>query len=156
MHETAVMQGMMRTVLDCLRQSGAARVTNVQLVLGASSHFTADIAYRQFEAMTKGTPLEDASLTIEWLPATYQCLTCERRFESAEPSAQVICPQCGDVALETDHQDVCFVSAIDVAYGDEELPERSLLTEYEPGDIPAHILASECSVSQPAWSSVLL
>src|SRR5574340_255152 len=130
MHEAAAMQGMVRTVLDCLHQSGGARVTNVQLVLGASGHFTADVAYQHFEAMTKGTPVEDASLTIEWLPAKYQCFSCLHRFESTEPSAQIACPRCGDVALEIEHQDVCYVSSIDIAYNDEEgLPGTPALVE---------------------------
>ncbi len=64
MHEVAAMRGMVRTVLECMQQAGASRVTNVQLVLGASGHFTADAAYQHFEALTKGTPIEDASLTI--------------------------------------------------------------------------------------------
>ncbi len=119
MHEVAAMRGMVRTVLECMQQAGASRVTNVQLVLGASGHLTADAAYQHFEALVKGTPIEDASLTIQWLPAQYQCLFCLRRFESCEPSNQVTCPECGEVALEAGHQDVCYVSAIDVSFENE-------------------------------------
>jgi hydrogenase nickel incorporation protein HypA/HybF len=119
MHEVAAMQGVVRTVLERLQEAGGKRVTNVQLVLGASSHFTADAAYQLFEALVKGTPAESASLTIEWLPATYQCVSCLHLFESSEPSAQVTCPRCGELALEITHQDVCSVSAIDITSDEE-------------------------------------
>ncbi|HEV2583419.1 MAG TPA: hydrogenase maturation nickel metallochaperone HypA, partial [Ktedonobacteraceae bacterium] len=133
------MQRMVRTILECMQQAGASRVTNVQLVLGASGHFTVDAAYQHFEALTKGTPAQDASLTILWLPAQYQCFFCLHRFESSEPSSQVTCPKCGEVALEVGHQDVCFVSAIDVAFQEgEETALPTLITQEEPR-IDAHI-----------------
>ena len=119
MHEVSAMQGVMRTVLDCLRKAGGRRVTNVQLILGASSRFSADAAYQLFEALAKGTPAENASLTIEWLPATYYCFACHHAFESSEPASQVTCPQCGEQALEIAYHDICSVSAIDIL-GDEE------------------------------------
>src|SRR5450755_1340370 len=106
MHEVAAMQAVVSTVLECLQKAGGKRVTNVQLVLGASGHFTAEAAYQHFEALAKSTPAAKASLTIEWLPATYQCFSCPHRFKSSEPSTQVTCPRCGEVALEISHQDI--------------------------------------------------
>jgi hydrogenase nickel incorporation protein HypA/HybF len=150
MHELAAMQGMVRTVLECLQQAGGARVTNVQLVLGASSHLTADAAYQHFEALTKDTPVEDASLTIQWLPASYLCFSCLHRFESGEPSTQVTCPICGDIALEINHQDVCYVSAIDVSF-DEEKSMVSPPVESEDG---THVLSNECAAAFPQERSL--
>src|SRR5690242_10177176 len=114
MHEVTAMQGVMRAVLESLHKVGGKRVTNVQLILGASSHLNADAVYQLFEALAKGTPAENASLTIEWLPATYSCLACQHSFESSEPSSQVTCPQCGELALEIAHQDIYAVSAMDI------------------------------------------
>src|SRR5690348_15136134 len=122
MHEVTAMQGVMRAVLESLRKAGGRRVTNVQLILGASSHLSADAAYQLFEVLAKGTPAENASLTIEWLPATYSCLSCQHSFESSEPSSQVTCPKCGELALEITHQDLCVVSAIDMVC--DEKPEQ--------------------------------
>ena len=128
MHEVTAMQGVVRAVLERLQKAGGERVTNVQLVLGASGHFTADVAYQLFEALVKGTPAENASLTIEWLPARYFCLSCQHSFESSEPSSQVTCPKCGEPALEIAHRDVCAVRAIDVTCdeGNEEINEMIL------------------------------
>ena|SRR6266702_5143815 len=120
MHEVAAMQGMVRTVLEYMQQAGGTRVTYVQLVLGASGHFTEEAARQHFAALTADTPTEGADLTIAWLPAQFQCFTCLHRFESCEPAEQVTCPGCGDLALEIEHQAVCYVSAIDVAFDEVE------------------------------------
>jgi hydrogenase nickel incorporation protein HypA/HybF len=119
MHEVAAMQGIVRTVLEYMEQAGASRVTNVQVVIGVSEHLTADAIYQHFEILTKGTAIEDASLSIQWLSAKYQCFSCSHRFESCEPAEQVNCPLCGEIALEIEHMDACFVSSIDVAFNDE-------------------------------------
>ena len=120
MHEVTAMQGIIRAVLENLRKAGGRRVTNVQLILGSSSHLSADAAYQLFEALAKDTPAENASLTIEWLPATFLCLACQYSFESSEPSSQVTCPRCGELALETAHRDICALSAIDIVCDEEQ------------------------------------
>jgi hydrogenase nickel insertion protein HypA len=122
MHEVAAMQSIVRTILEYMQKAGASRVTNVQLELGASGHFTAEAAQQHFEVLTKGTPIEEATLKISWLAAQYQCLSCFHRFETCELATKVMCPTCGDVAIETEHQDICFVSAIDVVFDDNIVP----------------------------------
>jgi hydrogenase nickel insertion protein HypA len=126
MHEVAAMQGMVRTALKYMREAGGSCVTNVQLVLGASGHFTAEAAHQHFEVFTTGTPLEGASLMILWVPAKFQCLSCLHRFESCESAEQVICPRCGEVALEIEYQDVYYVSSIDVAVDDGIVPMAAI------------------------------
>ena len=145
MHEIAAMQGVVRTVLDCMRAAGASRVTHVQLVLGVSGHFTADAAHQSFEVLTRGTLIEGASLSIQWVPAQYQCFSCLHRFESGEPSEQVTCPQCGEVALEVEHQDICSVSSINVSFHDEADTTDLLfqmLLEQQPG---SSLVSRECA-----------
>ena len=122
MHEVAIMQGVVKTILQSLSQAGASRITNVQLAIGRSGHFTEENARQHFEVLTKDTPAEGASLTISWLPATVQCLSCFHRFSSAQSAEQTRCPKCEDMVMEMEHQDTCYVSAIDVI--SEEEPDR--------------------------------
>jgi len=121
MHEAAAMQGIVRIILHHMQQAGASRVINVQLVLSASGHLTAEAANQHFEALFNGTPIEGASLTIQWLPAEYQCFFCMHRFESGESSNHITCPECGEAALEVSHRDICYVSAIDVSFEEEKV-----------------------------------
>lgn len=120
MHEGAAIQGVVRTILERMQQAGGSCVTTVELMLGVSGHFTEEAARQHFAVLSAGTPVERAELTIAWLPAKFQCFTCLHRFESRTPAEQVTCPQCGDLALEIEHQDACYVSAIDVAFNGEE------------------------------------
>jgi hydrogenase nickel incorporation protein HypA/HybF len=94
-----------------------ARVINAQLALGTSGHFAEEAVRLYFQALTQDTPIEGANLRLSWLPATYQCLSCQHRFESA--SSTETCPRCGDVVLEIFHQDACSVETIDVVSSDE-------------------------------------
>ena len=119
MHEVGIMQGAVKTILESMSQAGASRVTNVQLTVGRSGHFSEESVRHYFQLLTKDTPAEGASLTILWLPATVQCLTCLHRFSSCEPAEQTKCPKCGDVVMEVEHQDSCYVSAIDVVSEEE-------------------------------------
>lgn len=124
MHEVAAIQGAVRTALEYMQQTGAARVTNVQLSVAVSGHFTEDVVRQYFTVFTAGTAAKDATLTIIWLPATYQCLTCLQTFQSLQPAVEALCPECGETALDIEHWDICAVSAIDVAF--DETPRTSL------------------------------
>src|SRR6266581_2036945 len=96
MHEVAVMQNVVETLLASMEKAGASRVTNVQLVLSTSGHFTEEAVHLSFQALTQDTAIEGATLALSWLPATYR-LSCKHRFEST--SSTGTCPHCGDVAL---------------------------------------------------------
>lgn len=112
MHEGSVMQTVVTTLLAELEKSGGGRVARVQLELGIAEHFTEEAVRQYFQVLTRNTPAEGAWLELAWLPATCQCLSCLRRFEStSEPG---ICPACGEVGLEIAHQDACAIRAIDV------------------------------------------
>jgi hydrogenase nickel incorporation protein HypA/HybF len=116
MHEVAVMQNVVETLLASMEKAGASRVTNVQLALSTSGHSTEEAVHLNFQALTRDTPIEGASLRLSWLPATYQCLACKHRFEST--SSTGTCPHCGEVALEISHQDGCSIRTIDVVSPD--------------------------------------
>jgi hydrogenase nickel insertion protein HypA len=123
MHEVAAMQGAVRTILEQMQQAGGSRVTTVELMLGACGHFTEEAARQHFAVLTMGTPAEDAALEIFWLPATFQCFACLHRFESCQPAEEVVCPRCGDMALQINHQDACSVKAIEVSFDENAFEE---------------------------------
>jgi Zn finger protein HypA/HybF involved in hydrogenase expression len=114
MHELAAIRGALTTVLEQTCEAGAVRVISVELTLGASGHVTEAAAQQHFEALAVGTPAEGAVLTFVWRPATYQCLSCLRRFESGAPAIEAVCPDCGEIGLEIAHRDDVYVSSIEV------------------------------------------
>jgi hypothetical protein len=101
---------------------------------------TAEAVRRSFAMLVRGTPIAGASLAIQWLPASYQCLTRRRRFASGEPCEQVLCPQCSEIALEVEHQEIYTVRSIDASFSatqDESSPPQqspgSLIDRKYPG-----------------------
>jgi len=152
MHSMAAMQGMIRTVLACMHQAGATHVTHVQMALGVCEQFTAERAHQEFETLIRGTPIEGASLAIQWLPARYQCLACQDYFESGEPCEQVLCPQCGEGAREIAHQEFCAVRSLDVSFPPTSAREATGLPQpgQRPGQAPVCLIASEYALCLPA------
>jgi hydrogenase nickel incorporation protein HypA/HybF len=115
MHEAAAVQGMCSAVLEHAQAAGAKRVTSIELTLGAAGHLTEEVIRQHFELLAAGTLAEGARLAIHWLPATFQCFSCLSRFQSLEHSGETaICPKCSGTALEIAHEDVYYVSSIDV------------------------------------------
>jgi Zn finger protein HypA/HybF involved in hydrogenase expression len=53
------MQRVVNTILASAERVGAACVTNVQLGLGVSRHFTEEAARQYFQALTQNTPMEE-------------------------------------------------------------------------------------------------
>ncbi len=47
-HEAAAVRGALRTAFAQMRSAGGTRITRVVLALGASGHFTEDVAHQHF------------------------------------------------------------------------------------------------------------
>jgi hydrogenase nickel incorporation protein HypA/HybF len=62
MHERALMRDVMRRIEEVVLAEGAARVTRVDVRLGALSHFTADHFREHFAEAARGTVAEGASV----------------------------------------------------------------------------------------------
>ena len=114
MHEAAAIRGMCSTAVEHAQAAGAKKITRVEVTLGASDHLSEETVRQHFELVADGTLAAGATLSIKWLPATYQCFSCLTRFASVAQSESVTCPDCGGIALEIAHEDVCCVTSIDV------------------------------------------
>ena len=100
MHELAITEGLVDAV--CERLPGA-KVTCVQLEIGALSGVVADSIRFCFDLATEGTGLAGARLEISEPAARCQCRACGTEFQPDGPV--VLCP-CGspDVAVLSGEQ----------------------------------------------------
>ena len=128
MHEVAAITGAVNTALAYRRQAGASHVTNIELEVGVSGHFSEEAIRQYVMVLAVGTPAEGASVRIVLLPATYQCLDCGHCFESTQTAEEITCPQCRGIVLVIDHQDTCRLCAIDMAFDDFSKPGECRLT----------------------------
>jgi hydrogenase nickel incorporation protein HypA/HybF len=134
MHEIAAIRSAVSAALEAMREAGASRITRVQMTLGASGHLTEESARQYFDLLTANTPASGAALSLSWLPAPYQCFECRHRFESLEPPEAVLCPLCQGAALEVNHQESCYLSAIEIAWDEAaQARENRQMTTTLPG-----------------------
>lgn len=96
MHELSLAQEIVRIVEETVAAHAGARVTGVQLRIGALQLVQPEALRFGFSATTAGTTLDGAALTIEHVPAAAHCESCRVTFEVAD--FVLVCPQCGRAA----------------------------------------------------------
>jgi hydrogenase nickel incorporation protein HypA/HybF len=92
MHEIALMTGIMDTVLTAAQAADARKITAIRLQIGEKAGVVTDALQFAFESVSRHTPAEGATLSIEIVPFQGICLSCNREFKTAE---FLICPDCG-------------------------------------------------------------
>lgn len=112
MHEMALAESMLELVETAARQSGAQRVTDVRLEIGALSHVATEALTFCFDAVTRGSLAEGATLTIEVVPGAAWCMQCGENV----PVGQLgdACPRCGGYQLAVTQGDGMRVKDIGV------------------------------------------
>ncbi len=125
MHEYALMQGIVNAIQE---QLAAEKVTvpvlKVGLTLGIFEIHSEAAARQAFQVLTRGTPLEEATLALTLLPATLKCPACGHsepflvdHWHSHDPLPLADCPRCGQAAHLTGGRGV---GAIEVVLAGEE------------------------------------
>jgi hydrogenase nickel incorporation protein HypA/HybF len=97
MHEMALASGMLDIVEAAARAHAAKRVTGVRLEIGALSHVAPEALAFCFDAVTRGTLAEGATLTIDATPGRAWCMPCGATVATARRGDA--CPHCGSHQL---------------------------------------------------------
>ena len=98
MHELSVTESILKIVLRHAEQSGAARVTQIDLVIGDLSSIIDDSVQFYFDMISQGTLAENARLVFDRVPGQLRCWDCQTIF--APDGRMYACPQCGSVRVE--------------------------------------------------------
>ena len=94
MHELAVCQGMLRQVMDIVRQEQARTVTRILVRIGPLSGVEPQLLAQAFPIASAGTPAAGAVLELESLPVRVRCEQCG--VESDASPNRLLCGACGD------------------------------------------------------------
>lgn len=97
MHEVALAEGVLRVVADAAAKHAATRVHTVWVELGALAHVEPDALRFCFDAVTRGSVAEGATLEIATTPGRAWCMPCGGEValgRLGEP-----CPRCGSYQL---------------------------------------------------------
>lgn len=95
MHETALVSGIMKIVVEQLAKNNLKRLTKVKLIVGEYSGAVPDALSFAFMATVAGSIHEKAEMEIEEISAQAQCRFCEAVFTY---EAGMTCPECGGIA----------------------------------------------------------
>jgi len=112
MHEYAVTQGVLDTVLQEAKKHGAKKVTEIRLVIGDMSTVLDESVQMYFDIMSKGTMAESAKLVFKRVASRFRCKLCGNEYD--KPRRGFECPQCGGLGLPTGVGREFYIESIDV------------------------------------------
>jgi hydrogenase nickel incorporation protein HypA/HybF len=99
MHEMGIAQQLVQIAIDSIPEEiENPSVEKVNLKIGRLAAVVEHSLTFCFEIITKDTPLENASLEIDFIPVTMHCRSCGNRWEVTGPV--FTCPVCEDGKVE--------------------------------------------------------
>ncbi|MBE5987378.1 hydrogenase-3 nickel incorporation protein HypA [Lacrimispora xylanisolvens] len=98
MHELGVMTEVVRIVENVVREQNLTQVESLVLQIGEMASVIPYYVEQCYPAAVNGTILENTRLTIEILPASGRCSTCNKMFHVTEDYYK--CPFCQSFSWE--------------------------------------------------------
>lgn len=121
MHELAVTESILEIALRHAEKAGAARITNLYLVIGELSTIVDDSVQFYWDIISEGTKAEGALLHFERIPAEMQCRQCGQDYLLA---SNLTCPQCDSADVQVVTGGEFFLESLEI----EEVSMRSNAT----------------------------
>lgn len=113
MHETAIVEGLMRILETQAASHGATRILKVQLKVGRLRAVEPKQLQSCFEMFAEGTIAEGATLSIDAIPVRARCKACAAEFEV--PRYRFECPGCGGGDVEVIQGQELYIESFDAA-----------------------------------------
>ncbi len=98
MHEMSLAEGVLQLVEDTARREGARRVKTVVLEIGTLASVEVEALRFCFDAVTRGSLAEGATLEIHPVQGAGWCLPCGATVPLEERYG--ICPRCGSCQVQ--------------------------------------------------------
>lgn len=112
MHELSVTQSILSIVVRHAEQAGAARVTDIRLVVGQLSSIVDDSVQFYWDLIAAGTLAEGAMLEFRRVPATLRCANCAHEFALSHD--RYVCPRCESSRITVAGGEEFYLESIDV------------------------------------------
>jgi hydrogenase nickel incorporation protein HypA/HybF len=127
MHETAIVEGLMRILEKQAAQHGVERIVRVRLKVGRLRAVEPQQLVACFEMFADGTIAEGATLFIDAVPVRARCKACGTEFEV--PRFRFECSGCGGGDVEVIQGQELYIESFDAA---DDIPSGS----GPPGIVP--------------------
>jgi hydrogenase nickel incorporation protein HypA/HybF len=93
MHEFGIVEPLLKAALEAAEVKGGLPIQEVRVSYGRLRQVVPEALTFAFEALTKGTLAEGATLVWEEIPPRVRCQACEAIFQPADDWVW-ICPKC--------------------------------------------------------------
>ncbi len=114
MHELAIAESIIKTVLDEAEKRNLGRIKKIAVRVGALTDIVPDALQFGFEAASADTGLAATQLEIKTIPVTGKCKGCGNEFNIEEHI--FMCPVCESFDIEMtsgDELDIEYIEADD-------------------------------------------
>ncbi len=98
MHELSITENILEIAVRHGQQAGAARVTELHLVIGQLSSIVDDSIQFYWDIISRDTICEGAILQFERIPAQFLCLECGHTYGYEHQLSA--CPACDSVQVK--------------------------------------------------------
>lgn len=98
MHETAIVQGLIRILEQQAARHEVTTICRVNVKVGRLQAVEPRQLVACFELFAEGTVAEGAELAVEVIPIRARCRSCNKEFDV--PRFHFLCPTCGDGAVD--------------------------------------------------------
>lgn len=112
MHELAVTESILEISDKYAKESGAVRVTGINLVIGKLSSIVDDSVQFYWDIVSNDSICKGAILNFERRPALLHCNACSNEYEIE--SALQPCTQCGSPDIFVKSGEEFFVDSIEI------------------------------------------
>lgn len=112
MHESHLVQGAIRQVCEEAIKRNIQHVRSISLKVGMGLGMDEESVRLHFEALAEGTPVEGATIVVNFVPVKLKCPSCGNLFE--RPKKSLECPQCHTLGVATDIGREFIVESIDL------------------------------------------
>ncbi len=94
MHEMSIALNIVELAMDYAKKENAQSIRQIDIDVGSLSGVLTDSLSFCFEAATKNTLAENATLAINSIPAKGECNNCNHQWNVEQLPCN--CPKCGD------------------------------------------------------------
>ncbi len=98
MHEMNIVSNILKIALSTAEENNLTVIKKIRIKVGDQHHLSPDLMEYAFTFFKKNTAASGASLEIEKVPLTMECLECHTVFTVEE--GIYLCPECESVRVK--------------------------------------------------------
>ena len=103
MHEWAIAEGIVSTIVSLSLKEGAKKVTKVVISIGELSQLNLEILRDAIKELSEGTIMEDAEIVFQVEEAIFKCLNCGFSWSFGSVKKNLLRMFCGEDVEECDN-----------------------------------------------------